>query len=41
MFRATAVALAALAAFDYLYFDSWYAHAVEAVMRDALHFIAG
>jgi hypothetical protein len=41
MFRATVVALAALAAFDYLHYDGWYTHAAEAVVRNIFRLITG
>jgi hypothetical protein len=41
MFRAAAVALVALAAFDHFYCDGWYLHTVEAILFNALHLITG
>jgi hypothetical protein len=41
MLRAAAVALAALAAFDYFYCDGWYTHAAEAIALNSLHLITG
>jgi hypothetical protein len=41
MFRAAAVALVALAAFDYFYCNGWYTHAAEAVTLNALRLITG
>ncbi|HTV28345.1 MAG TPA: hypothetical protein VMF32_11235 [Xanthobacteraceae bacterium] len=41
MLRSAAVTLVALATLDYFYFNGWFTHAVEAVLLNGLHFIAG
>lgn len=41
MFRSAAVALVALAAFDYFYCNGWYTHAAEAIALGALRLITG
>jgi hypothetical protein len=41
MFRSAAVALVALAAFDYFYCNGWYTQTAEAIVFRALHFISG
>jgi hypothetical protein len=41
MFRVVAIALVALAAFDYLYLDGKYIHSVQAMMLSMLHFMVG
>lgn len=41
MYRAAAVALVALAAFDYYYCNGWYTHTAEAIVLNALRFVTG
>jgi hypothetical protein len=41
MFRSAAVALVALAAFDYFYCNGWYTQTAEAIALNALHLITG
>jgi hypothetical protein len=41
MFRVAAVALVALAAFDYFYCNGWYIHTAEAVVLNAVRLITG
>lgn len=41
MFRAAAVAMVALAAIDYVYFDGWYTHTVEAIILNAFRLVTG
>lgn len=41
MFRAAAVALVALAAFDYVYCNGWYTHTAEAITFNALRLVTG
>jgi hypothetical protein len=41
MFREVAMALVALAAFDYFYLDGKYVHAVDIATRSMLHFLFG
>ena len=38
MYRGVAIALVALAAFDYFYLDGKYLHSVQAVANSLLHF---
>jgi len=41
MFRAAAVALVAMAAFDYFYCNGWYTRTAETIALNALHLITG
>jgi hypothetical protein len=41
MFREVAIAVVALAAFDYFYLDGKYVHAIEMATRSLLHFVIG
>jgi hypothetical protein len=41
MFRTAAVALVALAAFDYFYLDGKYIHSVQMAVLSILHFVVG
>ena len=41
MFRTAAVALVALAAFDYFYCNGWYTNAAETIAFNALRLITG
>jgi hypothetical protein len=41
MLRTAAVALVALAAFDYFYCNGWYMHTAEAIAVNALHLMTG
>jgi hypothetical protein len=41
MFRAMTIALIAMAAFDYVFYNGWYTHTAEAVAVNALRILAG
>jgi hypothetical protein len=41
MFREVAIALVALAAFDYFYLDGKYVHSIEMAVRSMVHFMFG
>jgi len=41
MFRSTAIALVALAAFDHIFLGGTYIHSVQLMASSILHFLAG